>query len=262
MDVFPRGRAAAVPRSVPRAARDRWAGLLPTTVPPPADRARLAALPEPARRWLEHAVPPGTPAWTTAEVVMTGRIRLGGRWRRFRARQLLAPGRGFVWAARTRVLGLPVTGFDAWGPEGGELRWRVLGLVPVVTGRGTDVDRSAAGRLAGESVTVPTACLGAVWSAGPDPDTAVLSWDLGGQREDCTLRVDPGGRLTELRMQRWGDPDGTGFARRAFGADFTGEVVAGGVRLPERLWAGWDRGTARQAGGEFFRARIEGVILR
>ncbi|WP_308221437.1 DUF6544 family protein [Kocuria flava] len=120
----------------------------------------------------------------------------------------------------------------------------------------------AAGRLAGESVTVPTACLGAVWSAGPDPDTAVLSWDLGGQREDCTLRVDPGGRLTELRMQRWGDPDGTGFARRPFGAAFTGEVVAGGVRLPERLRAGWDRGTARQAEGEFFRARIEGVILR
>ncbi|WP_147050330.1 DUF6544 family protein [Kocuria flava] len=135
MDVFPRGRAAAVPRSVPCAARDRWAGLLPTTTPPPADRARLAALPEPARRWPEHAVPPGTPAWTTTEAVMSGRIRLGGRWRRFRARQLLAPGHGFARAARTRMLGPPErlrAGWDrgtARQAEGEFFRARIEGVI-------------------------------------------------------------------------------------------------------------------------------------
>ncbi|MFI7584583.1 DUF6544 family protein [Kocuria sp. M1N1S27] len=191
---------------LPRGARRHWQALdrpaLP--VPPAVDTAAIAALPEPARRWLGRAVPPGTPAWSVAELSMRGEIRLGGAWHAFSARQLLAPGVGFVWAARTRVLGLPVAGFDRYGPGGGELRWRLLGVVPVLSAAGADVSRSAAGRLAGEGVLVPTACPRAVWSEGPAPDTAVMSWVLDGEREDTVVRVDPEGRLRELSMRRWG----------------------------------------------------------
>ncbi|MEX5299763.1 hypothetical protein RCG67_13410 [Kocuria sp. CPCC 205292] len=249
---------------LPRGARRHWAALeRPGPQPPPAvDAAAVAALPEPARRWLERAVPPGTPAWSVAELSMRGEIRLGGSWRAFSARQLLVPGTGFVWAARTRVLGLPVAGYDRYGPGGGELRWRLLGLVPVMSAAGPDITRSAAGRLAGESITVPPACLGAEWSEGPDPDTAVMSWVLDGVREDALLRVDPEGRLRELSMQRWGDPDGTGFGRHPFGVALSEEADVGGVRVPTVLRAGWAWGTDRQTAGEFFRARLEDVRFR
>ncbi|MFI7744168.1 DUF6544 family protein [Kocuria rhizosphaericola] len=249
---------------LPRGARRHWADLdRPGHPPPPAvDAAVIAGLPEPARRWLERAVPPGTPAWSVAELSMRGEIRLGGSWRAFSARQLVAPGTGFVWAARTRLLGLPVAGYDRYGPGGGELRWRLLGVLPVMSAAGPDITRSAAGRLAGESITVPPACLGATWSEGPAPDTAVMSWVLGGEREDALLRVDQEGRLRELSMQRWGDPDGTGFGRHPFGVALSGETDFAGVRVPTVLRAGWAWGTDRQAAGEFFRARIEAVRFR
>lgn len=254
-------------RRLPRDARRRWAELERAAPfrpgPPPAvDAAGSAGLPEPARRWLARAVPPGTPAWSAAELSMRGEIRLGGSWRPFSARQLIVPGTGFVWAARTRLLGLPVSGYDRYGPDGGELRWRLLGIVPVMSAGGPDLTRSAAGRLAGESITVPPACLRAAWSAGPDPDTAVMSWDLDGVREDALLRVDPEGRLRELSMQRWGDPDGTGYGRHPFGVALSEEVEVEGVLLPTVLRAGWAWGTGGQAAGEFFRARIEDVRFR
>ena len=72
------------------------------------------------------------------------------------ARQVLAPPRGFVWAATARFIGIPVIGFDRLSSGSGQMRWRLGGLVPVVSATGPDVTRSAAGRLAGETVLVPT----------------------------------------------------------------------------------------------------------
>ncbi|GAA1764794.1 DUF6544 family protein [Kocuria aegyptia] len=249
---------------LPRGARRHWADLERPghLVPPPVDTAAIAGLPEPARRWLGRAVPPGTPAWAAAELSMRGEIRLGGSWRAFSARQIIAPGIGFVWAARTRVRGLPAAGYDRYGPGGGEMRWRLLGLLPVLSAAGPDVTRSAAGRLAGEGVTVPTACLGATWSEGPSPDTAVMSWVLDREREDALIRVDPEGRLQELSMQRWGDPGGTGYGRHPFGVALSEEAEVAGVRVATVLRAGWAWGTERQAEGEFFRARIQDVRFR
>lgn len=44
------------------------------------DPAATMGLPEPARRWLSHAIAPGTPLWNRAELTMHGQIKLG-RWR-------------------------------------------------------------------------------------------------------------------------------------------------------------------------------------
>ena len=134
--------------------------------------------------------------------------------------------------------------------------------MPVLSAAGPDITRSAAGRLAGEAIIVPPACWGATWSEGPFPDTAVMSWLLDGEREDAMIRVDPEGRLRELSMQRWGDPDGTGYGRRPFGVALSEEADVAGVRVATVLRAGWAWGTDRQAEGEFFRARIEDVRFR
>ena len=86
------------------------------------DPAAIMELPEPARRWLGHAIAPGTPLWSSVELTMHGQIKLG-RWRPFTARQVLTPPDGYLWAARTRLAGLPVTGYDRLASGGGEMRW-------------------------------------------------------------------------------------------------------------------------------------------
>jgi hypothetical protein len=86
---------------------------------------------------------------------MTGEIKLNGTWRSFRAAQLSSRS-GYIWAATLRVAGLPVQGYDRFTGTTGEMRWRVLGLFPLVKAAGHDVSRSAAGRLAAEVVLTPT----------------------------------------------------------------------------------------------------------
>ena len=245
--------AAAAPRSL----RAEWARLAAVPAPPGRfDPDPVAGLPEPARRWLTHALAPGTPLWSSVQLRMRGRIRIGA-WRSFTASQVLAPPHGFIWAATARVAGLPVTGFDRYGAGTGQMRWRLLGLVPVVTGAGPDVTRSAAGRLAGEGVCwLPSAFGAARWSAGPEPDTAVATWRIGDADESVHLRVDPEGALREVRLQRWGNPDGQAFGRHPFGVAIEDERCFGGVTIPSVLRAGWWWGTDRQDAGEFFRAEV------
>jgi hypothetical protein len=246
-----------------RSLRAEWARLASG----PAPQRRFAAdlvtgLPEPARRWLTHAVAAGTPLWPRVQLTMRGKIRLGA-WRPFTARQLLAPPHGFIWAATARVAGLPVTGFDRYSSGSGQMRWRLLGLIPVMTGAGPDVTRSAAGRLAGEGICwLPTAFTGADWSAGPDTDTAVATWRIGDEEEAVQLRVGRDGRLQEALVQRWGNPDGQPFGRYPFGVAVEAERTFGGATLPSVLRAGWGWGTDRQEAGEFFRAEITEAVFQ
>ncbi|MDT7683455.1 MAG: hypothetical protein QOG57_3765 [Pseudonocardiales bacterium] len=71
----------------------------------PFDPDTVDHLPEPARWWLLHAIAPGVPLAADTELTMHGTIRLGA-WRRFTARQVLAPPDGYVWAATAHVLGM------------------------------------------------------------------------------------------------------------------------------------------------------------
>jgi uncharacterized protein DUF6544 len=218
----------------------------------------VAGLPEPARRWLRHAIAPGTPLWPSVELSMRGEIKLGS-WRPFTARQVLAPPRGFIWAASTRLLGLPVTGFDRLSSGSGQMRWRLGGLVPVVSAAGPDVTRSAAGRLAGETALAPTTFRAATWTDGADGDRTVATWRIDGADESAELHVDPDGRLLDVVMQRWGNPLGAPYGRHPFGVAIEAEETFEGVTIGSRLRAGWFWGTDRQDEGEFFRAEITGV---
>jgi hypothetical protein len=244
--------AAAVPRAA-RRVRQEWAGLCaPTAHPPPFDAATIADLPEPVRRYLTHAIAPGTPLWTSVQVAMVGQIRLGP-WRRFSADQVVAPDRGYIWAAVTRLLGVPLVGYDRLGPDGAEMRWRLLDVLPLVDASGPDVARSAAGRLASEIVLVPTAFRSATWAAG-GPDTAVATVGVGPEQEQVELHLDPDGRVLDLVLQRWGDPGGEPFGRHTFGVTVDAERTQSGITTPAVVRAGWWRGTDREDSGEFFRA--------
>jgi hypothetical protein len=244
-----------------RGVRREWARLAPAGSPPEAfDVSIVAGLPEPARRWLTHALAPGTPLWPSVVLTMRGEIRLGA-WRPFTATQVLRPPHGFVWAATARVSGLPVVGYDRYSSGSGEMNWRLGGLFPVMTARGPDVTRSAAGRLAGETALAPTTFRGATWAPGSDADRTVVAWRIDQQLESAEFHVGDDGRLLGVTMQRWGDPGGGPFGRYPFGVAVEAEETFGGVTIGSVLRAGWWWGTERQQEGEFFRAEITGATF-
>ena len=106
-----------------------------------------------------------------------------------------------------------------------------------------------------------TAFSSATWTAG-GPDTAVAAWGAGPEQQRVELHLGPDGRLLDLVMLRWGDPDGRPFGRYPFGVTVDREHSHAGVTTPAVVRAGWWRGTERQEAGEFFRAEITRVELR
>jgi hypothetical protein len=152
-------RPAGPPRHLPHAVRGDWDDLAtPTVDPEPIDPGALDQLPPPVARWLRHAIAAGTPLRRSVQLTMRGQIRVG-RWRPFSAVQALAPPRGFVWAATAGHWPAQIRGFDRYSRGTGEMRWRLLGAIPVMLAIGDDVTHSAAGRLAGELVLLPAAAL-------------------------------------------------------------------------------------------------------
>ncbi|WP_210728735.1 DUF6920 family protein [Cellulomonas septica] len=218
-------------------------------------RASTDGLPEATGRWLRHAIAEGTPLHRSAALTMHGEIRIGS-WRPFTARQVIVPGDAFVWQARTSILGLPVRGFDRFVDGVGEMRWRLAGVVPVMSARDDDVARSAAGRLAGEGALVPTAFGAATWTPDADPDAFEGRWRIAGDEHAVRFEVGPDGRLRRVTMDRWGDPDGRGHALHHFVVTVDAEATFHGVTMPGRFRASWWAGTDREADGEFFRATV------
>jgi hypothetical protein len=222
------------------------------------DPDALGPLSESARRYLEHAIAPGTPLASAVCLEMVGEIKLK-KWVPFEAEQVIAWDRGFVWRATARVGLARIQGFDRLVDGRGEMRWKLIGIVPVMTAKGPDIDRSAAGRLAAESVWLPSVLASddVEWD-GERPASARIEHG-GGEAVDVHLDVDASGRLDAVSLKRWGEVDpGAGFAYHDFGGVAEEERTFGGYTIPTRLRVGWHVGSDRFAPeGEFFRCRIK-----
>jgi hypothetical protein len=223
----------------------------------------LTGLPPPAARWLAHAIAPGTPLWRMARLTMHGTLKVGGRWCPFDALQVHSPGRGMLWKARARMNGLPVVGHDLYVDGHGEMRWKLLGLLPVVRADGPDIARSARGRLAAETAAfLPT------WLASPDvtwtaegPDVAIAHLAIDGEPYDLRLEVAGNGALKRVSFARWGQPNPREpFGLYPFGCEVLEERTFAGLTVPGRMRAGWFFGEDRfEREGEFFRAELDSL---
>ena len=259
-----------VPRSA-RAVTDQWRQLAScahaggTAVQTTVERFDPDAVldqPEVVRRWLGRALAVGVPLGGAVQLRMHGQIRLGGEWRPFEADQVIAPPHGYIWAATARIAGVPVTGFDRYSDDTAEMRWKLMGLLPVVTASGPDVTRSAAGRLAAEIFLAPTAFASARWEATGDRDVMAGSFSFPHGTERVELRVAADGQVCSASMLRWGNPDDAPFGRYPFGAELSySETFPDGLTIPTTLRAGWGWGTDAWEAGEFFRARIIDATL-
>ena len=162
---------------------------------------------------------------------MRGSIKLGRRWMPFRARQVVAPHHGFVWAAHVASV---VVGSDQYADGKGWMSWKLLGLVPLVRAEGPDVSRSAAGRGGGEAISVPTALLprfGVTWSAD---DEAHVTARYAHEDVDVAfhLALNDDAHIESAMFKRWGDPAETGtWGLHPFGVDVTAHATFDGVTI-------------------------------
>jgi len=228
------------------------------------DPTELDGLPDPARRFLVRALPPDTPLNERVGLTAHGSIRLGSTWWPFRSTQVLRAGAGFVWRPVVRRGPMRVTGADLLIDGAGTMDFRLFGLVPVARSSGPDTDRSAAGRLAAETVAwLPQAVTprtGARWTA-VDGERATVAVPTPAGPIDVTIKVDDDGRLLSTATQRWSDQTSPP-SDQPFGGPADDEFVTEeGVRIMGAGAIGWGWETDAWPDGEFFRFRIESAIF-
>ena len=206
-------------------------------------------LPDVAKRYLAHAIAPSVALADTVDLEIEGSIMQKGRWFSFTAHERLEAGIGFHWAARLRYGPLVLTGVDQLRSGQASLNFRLFGVVPFLRASGPDVVRAARGRLAIESLWLPSAAhpeLGARWST-PEPavpNRAEVRLTVDGEEAVLTLVVASDGRLESAWVLRWGDPTESGtYGMHPFGGVLEGETSFGDYTIPARLRAGWGFGT-------------------
>lgn len=232
---------------------------------PRFDPVSIASLPPSVRRYLEHTIEPGAVLARSALVRMEGTIRLGGDWRDFEAEQVLRWDRGFVWRARTSMKGLPVSGADRFVDGDGSMRWKMLGLVPVMTASGPQISRAAAGRFHAEALWLPGALVSDElrWSE-VDPVHPHACIRGHGEQSDLDLTIDKQGAVRALSLPRWyqGTPE-TPAHYEPFGGRCGVDRTFDGITIPTRYQLGWFWGTDRwEDEGEFFRCTLTSVAYR
>jgi hypothetical protein len=228
---------------------------------------RVAGLPEPARRYLCRAIHRG--AWLSRVGVyrMSGEIRLGpdDTWYPMEAREILAPGIGFVWKPVVHAGRLTLSGGDYYLAGDGGQRFHLWRVLPFLRSGGPRVASSQRGRLVAETILHPAATLPCLagdmgcWGA-LDEHRALWRTRIDGEEVELVLTVDDDGSLRSATVDRWTDrtPDGR-FSRVPFSVEVLSEAQFGDYVLPERLRAGWELGTDREF--DFFHAKIEDAVF-
>ena len=230
--------------------------------------AKLAHLPEVAKRYLEHAIAPGTKLASAVRLKMHGEIKLK-KWVPFTAEQVICWEHGLIWSATAWMNGfLPIVGSDRVIDGIGAMQWKLLGLFPVMTANGADITRSSIGRLESESLCLPSVFYRDDVSftsteLSPLDSNLHSSFVVQGEKAELDFTIDSTGRLKTFKLPRWGNPDNTEFRYVNFGGILEEEVTFSGYTIPTRLRIGWYFGTERfESEGEFFRATIDDAIYR
>ena len=142
------------------------------------------------------------------------------------------------------------------------MRWKLLGIVPIVNESGEDVSRSAVERMLLEAVWLPSALLGSgvTWEEKSNGNLLVGTM-LRGRYENFELSLDGNGGIRSVSTLRWGNPEDRGYGALQFGGVVEDESTFGGFKVPSKLRIGWYFGTGRfEPEGEFFRCIIDDAV--
>lgn len=206
-----------------------------------------AEVPPPVARYLAAVLTPGQRRIAAVQVRHVGDFDLGEHepnWTTFKSDQRVTTSRpGFDWNARVRMSSLlDVRVHDAYVAGEGILTAAVLGLVPVVTMRGTpEVARGELMRWLAEAVWYPTALLpgaGLRWEA-VDERTAVARLRDGGTEVALTFHFGADGmveRVTAEDRERVVDGRSTPTPWQATVGEW---VESNGMRIPLEGEVAW-----------------------
>ena len=226
------------------------------------DPAMVADLPEIARRYLNHAIAPGTPLSSTVELRMHGEFLLGDNAKpqsfAMTAHQLLAAPAEYIWNVEMRAGPMLISGSDGLHDAHAWMRMWLFQAIPLVQVAATEgLDRSALARPALEAIWAPAALLpahGARW-VELAPDKAQVSLGEGDRQIDIVLTIDETGRVVDVVASRWSDANPQHvFRYQPFGGTVEAEATFGGYTIPSLVHVGNHFGTASYFA--FFHARI------
>jgi hypothetical protein len=194
---------SSCPAFLPDIAQRSWAALdrSAETAVATFDPDSIGMLPAPVIRWLRHTIAPGTPLSAGVEVSMHGEIRIK-KWLPFTAQQIVSP-TGYIWAAEAGRFPMNFRGYDRYSDDIGHMSWKLYGHIPLVNATGSDIDRSAAGRLASEMIGLtPAGALSpnVTWTA-IDDHHALATIIIDKQSHQVTIDVDDEGKLRSVSLR-------------------------------------------------------------
>lgn len=248
-----------------------FAGVVAPARPPTErfDPEQVAGLPEIAQRYFRHAIAPGTPLYTIAELEMEGTFLLGDKHKfqtyEMSAHEALRPPDQFIWIPKMRSGAMTITGSDALVRGQAWTRFWLLGLLPVANVRSSpDVLRSAQFRAAVE---------GALWLPTSLLPQNGIEWKQTGLNEaEVTFRrftppvvlrltLNQHGAVREAVGQRWSNVNPSKrFQLQPFGGSISSEATFQGLTVPTRMAVGNHYGTKDYL--PFFQARITSAEFR
>ena len=203
----------------------------------------VADLDEPIRRYLLHAIAPGTPLARYVELTMKGQFRLKPHadWLPMRASQIISTAPGFIWQAKVGKGLINFSGADYYYRHSGRTKFSLWGVIPLVDAQSKNVDRSAAGRLGAEYICLPSALLpqnGVSWKVIAE-NTIQASFKLNNEPIVLTLSIDAEGKLLEISLPRWSDAQESGWRYSTIIAQVEAERTFDGYTVPSSVSAGW-----------------------
>lgn len=219
-----------------------------------------ALLPPPAARYLRHAIREGAPLAKTVDLHLLGEIRVRpeGEWFKFEAMERICPERGLLWQGRIEGLGrIYAEGAEYFCDGDAGSDFFLGGILPLVSVRGGEFARSAAGRLVIESVWLPASLIparGATWEPG-DEHRATVRLPVPSELPTLSLTVAESGALIDVSMMRHQGGEASSFGLMPFGIRVEAEDRFGDYTIPSKVVAAWGYGT--DVAEEFMRIVIE-----
>jgi hypothetical protein len=208
---------------------------------PAAEGYRLdtEALPSPVLRFLQRAVPPGSPDIGVARLRQEGTFQMGegdGGWRPFEATEVmsgLAP--GFYWDASIRMApGLRVRVRDSYVRGSAEMVGKIMGVVTVLdAGDDEDLRQGALSRYLAEAAWIPTRLGSGPGLTWREVDSNAADATLVDRGTSVTLRFtfDAAGDLVEVHGLRQREVDGA-YVETPWIGRFRDHAEIDGYRIP------------------------------
>ena len=215
-----------------------------------------AALDEPVRRYLAHAIAGTADPGRRVRLQLRGRIKVGA-WLRFDS-VWEGDGHSFSWRARAGPGPLRLLRVHDQFADGRGSMHVAMRRLALVDAHDEDTARSGAGRAALEAIWTPGALLpqrGVQWRA-QSQEEIVATWEVPPERPEVHLGIGADGQVRFTRAMRWRNHH-EGYV--PFGADVYEERRFDALTIPTRITAGWRHGTPEWS--PFFDAEVSGFEL-